>query len=939
MVAGGGWRRGGSKVRDVAADFCGRRDAAPATRHNGCALRAGAQAAMMHLATTPIVVVPPSPRLPAALPRAGVSRDARAALRQLLDDYTRALTAAFRQGADAAALAHARARAVDTVCVHVWSACVGEPATAALFAVGGFGHGLLFPCSDVDLLVLHAPGAEAALARPLEAFFACLWDVGLKPGQAVRTLAQCRELAAADVSVFTSLLDARRLAGVDDFTHALRALVDAPALWPPEAYLAAKLDERAKRHARYDDTTHNLEPDLKDGPGGLRNLDLIRWLGKRLVGVDDLDGLVRAQLLEPSERDALRDARTMLRRDRYGLHLEAGRAEERLLFDWQRAVAARLGYENVNTVGNAAVEHFMQDYFRAAGATERLLTRLLERLQEYLHPLPPPRDLDADFVLRGSRLEPRDPDWLRHTPEGLVTLFERRFDVDGCSGITAATMRAVEHALVVHGTRLSRDPTVLAALLALLRRGAGAVRVLDALNRHGVLAAILPSFARVVGRMQYDLFHVYTVDEHTLRVLRNIANYAVPETEAALPLAYAAFARLAKPEILLLAGLFHDIAKGRGGDHSQLGETEARAFCHRLGLSADDTEEVAWLVRWHLLMSVTAQRQDIADPEVVHRFAVQVRDWQRLDMLYLLTIADIAGTSPKLWNAWKDRLLADLYVAARYVLRRDLKRPARADVRVQEARARTLALLAETGVADAVAVATLDTFPDTALLRQRPEVLAWQVEALLGSTAAQTVVAVRPPDVRGGTEVFVATPDRDGVFAAVAATLDRMRLDVVAARVMASRDGRALDTFVVLESGSQKPVTPARAAELCATLERALSVPTLRTHPARRGLTRRLRHFQRPPRIDFHGDGGAALTRLALVCSDRPGLLVAIAQAFLDVGVRVHDARIATFGDQVEDFFELTDRRDAPLDAALRKALQAALQRRLAPGSMAATSE
>ncbi|HEX5961809.1 MAG TPA: [protein-PII] uridylyltransferase [Rhodanobacteraceae bacterium] len=874
--------------------------------------------------------------MPTALPRSGVSRDARAALRQMLDDHGRALAGAFRQGADAAALARARAQVVDMVCVHAWSAYVGETDAAALFAVGGFGHGLLFPYSDVDLLVLHEPGPGVALTRALEAFFTCLWDVGLKPGQAVRTLPQCRELAAADVAVFTSLLDARRIAGAVHFVEAMRALQDDRTLWPPDAYLAAKLEERAQRHARYDDTTHNLEPDIKDGPGGLRNLDLIRWLGKRLVGVDDLDGLVRARLLEGSERDALREARTVLRRDRYGLHLESGRAEERLLFDWQRALAARLGYEDAITEGNAAVERFMQDYFRAAGATERLLVQLLERLQEYLHPLPPPRDLDANFVLRGSRLELRDPDWLQHAPAGVVEVFVKRFEVEGCTGITAATMRTVEHALVAHGTTLSRNPEVLVAFLALLRRGADAVRVLDALNRHGVLAAILPPFARVVGRMQYDLFHVYTVDEHTLRVLRNVARYAQPETREALPLACEAFARLAKPELLLLAGLFHDIAKGRGGDHSQLGETEARAFCRSLELDDDDAAEVAWLVRWHLLMSVTAQRQDIADPEVVHRFAVQVGDWGRLDMLYLLTIADITGTSPKLWNSWKDRLLADLYVAARYVLRRDLARPARAEVRVREAREQTFALLATQGFDAAAARAALEAFPEVALLRQRPGVLAWQVAAVLEAGDAATVVAVRPPDVRGGTEVFVATPDRDGVFAAVVATLDRMRLDVVAARVMTSRDGRALDAFTVLEAGTQAPAPSERTAELRTTLTRVLGAANLRTAPAHRGLTRRLRHFQRPPRIDFHGDDGQPFTRLALTCSDRPGLLVAIAQAFLDVGVRVRDARIATFGDQVEDFFELSDRHDAPLDATLQKALREALQKHLAPAAFAA---
>ena len=879
--------------------------------------------------------IPVSPRLPHALPLAGVSDDARTALRQLLDDHTRALTTAFREGADAAALAHARAGVVEMVCAHVWSAYLGEPDAMALFAVGGFGHGLLFPCSDVDLLVLHAPDPDVAIVRSLEAFFACLWDIGLKPGQAVRTPAQCREIAAADVGVFTSLLDARRLAGAGGFEAGLHGIIADPVLWPPDAYLAAKLEERAQRHARYDDTTHNLEPDLKDGPGGLRNLDLIRWLGKRLVGADDLDGLVRANLLEASERDTLREARSVLRRDRYGLHLEAGRAEERLLFDWQRALAARLGYEDVNTAGNDAVERFMQDYFRAAGATERLLVQLLERLQEYLHPLPPPRDLDANFVLRGSRIELRDPDWPLCTPEGLIEVFVKRFAVPGCTGTTAATMRAVEHALVAHGTSLSRNPQVLAAFLALLRRGADAVQVIDALNRHGILAAILPPFARVVGRMQYDLFHAYTVDEHTLRVLRNIARYAQPEARAALPLACEAFARLAKPELLLLAGLFHDIAKGRGGDHSSLGETEARAFCRSLGLSEDDTAEVAWLVRWHLLMSVTAQRQDIADPDVVHRFAVQVGDWARLDLLYLLTIADIAGTSPKLWNSWKDRLLADLYVSARYVLRRDLERPARAEIRVREAREQALELLVGRGLDQNAAAKVLDQFPDTALLRQPPDSLAWQASALLQAPDARTVVAIRPPDVRGGTEVFVCTPDRDGVFAAVAATLDRLRLDVVAARVMSSHDGRALDTFTVLEAGTQLPVPAERASGLHDTLVRALGAPTLRTQPARRGLTRRLRHFQRPPRIDFHGEESQRLTRLALVCSDRPGLLVAIAQAFRDVGVRVHDARIATFGDQVEDFFELSDRHDAPLDGSLQESLRAALQRHLAPGSMA----
>ncbi|MBS0431615.1 MAG: [protein-PII] uridylyltransferase [Proteobacteria bacterium] len=868
------------------------------------------------------MAMPAIPRLPAALPRAGVSGEARAALRQLQEDHARTLAGAFRGGAPAIELARQRAVCIERILVHCWTACLGETRDAALFAVGGFGRGALFPHSDVDLLVL-AEGETPAFMRALEAFFVCLWDVGLRPGHALRTPQQCRDIAKEDAGVFTSLLDARRIAGVASCEGILQGITEDPAIWPPDAYLAAKRADRDLRHARHDDTTHNLEPDLKDGPGGLRGIDLIRWLGRRVAGARDLDGLVAQGLLDEGERAALADAEGVLQRCRYALHLESARAEERLLFDWQRALAGRLGY--ADDARNLAVEQFMQGFYRAAGTVERLLSQLFERFDEFLHPLPPPLVLDDRFAARGTRLALREEGLFMREPRAIVEAFAALLDHPSLHGFDAATTRALQQALQQCGERLSTDAGALAGFLALLGRGAPAVGALENLNRHGVLAAILPAFARVVGRMQYDLFHIYTVDEHTLRVLRNIARYAEPETRDQLPLACEAFARLEKPELLLLAALFHDIAKGRGGDHSELGETDARAFCARLGLPQGDIDLVAWLVRWHLLMSVTAQKQDIGDADVVHAFAVQVGDWVRLENLYLLTIADIAGTSPKLWNAWKDRLLGDLYTAARYVLRGDLARPAESDVRVREARAQTLALLGGDTVDAAAAERELAAFPDDAFLRQGPETIAWQVRRLL-EARGDTVVAVYPAD-RGGTEWFVATPDRDGVFAAVAATFDRLRFDVVGARVATSRDGRALDSFTVLESDTQAPAAAPRTRELAEALLLALSAATPRSQPARRGLTRRLRHFQRTPQIEFRGDAGR--TRLALVCSDRPGLLASIAQVFLDSGVRVHDARIATFGERVEDFFELTDRHDLPLDPAMQEGLRAALLRRL----------
>ncbi|HET6586241.1 MAG TPA: [protein-PII] uridylyltransferase, partial [Oleiagrimonas sp.] len=841
---------------------------------------------------TALTRLPPLPRLPPAVPRSGVSAEARQALRQLLEDDNRLLATSFAAGADATMLARRRGDTVTRIVVHVWTTMVGDTPEAALYAVGGFGRGLLFPYSDVDLLVLAMPAATSAHEHALQAFFACLWDIGLKPGQAVREPAQCRELAAGDVSVFTSLLDAHRLAGDPAMDEALEGIVNAPGMWLPQPYLEAKLADQRERHARHDDTAHNLEPNLKDGPGGLRTLDMLRWLGRRVAGAGSFDAMVIEGLLDPAERAHLAEAEATLHRYRFALHLAAGRAEERLLFDFQRELATRMGFEDEHA-RNLGVEQFMQAYYRAATTIERLGVQLGERFEEMLEPAVDPQPLNDDFVRVGRRMEARDPTLFVQRPAALVEAFVLRLEHPELIGFSADTMRHIHQTVARHSGHIAADEGVLGAFLALLRRGAPAAEALWRMNRFGLLAAIIPGFGQVVGRMQYDLFHVYTVDEHTIRVLHNVARFADPEARREFPLGCEIFTSLEHPELLLLAALFHDIAKGRGGDHSVLGETEARTFCTRLGLNADDVELVAWLVRWHLLMSTTAQRQDITDPDVVHRFATDMGDWEHLDYLYLLTVADIIGTSPKLWNAWKDRLLADLYVAARYALRSDLALPLRTGARVRVCRERALVLLAANGFdADQVARVWSD-FPDLSFLRHRPEQIAWQTAAILRSDGALPLVEVHPFSVRGTTEVFVYTPDRDGLFADITATLDRQRFSVVEARVLSSHTGMALDTFLLLESDTQEPATLERAEVLRQRLLRALKRST-RAQPARRGLSRQLRHFQMQPHVQFTHDVNQGRTQVALVCSDRPGLLASAAQAFLETGVRVHDARIAT---------------------------------------------
>ncbi|TBR38765.1 MULTISPECIES: [protein-PII] uridylyltransferase [Dyella] len=876
-------------------------------------------------------VLPPLPRLPNAVPRSGVSTEARRALRQLLDDMDRALATAFRDGADASALARRRGDSVGRVVVHVWTACLGDVTGAALFAIGGFGRGLLFPRSDVDLLAL-VQHSDAARMRALEQFFATLWDIGLKVGHAVRDVEQCRALAAQDASVFTSLLDARRLAGDAAMEDALASIVDDPALWPPAPYLAARLAERDARHARYNDTAYNLEPNVKDGPGGLRTLDSLRWLGHRLAHADDFDDMEHEGLLDPAERSTLEEAEATLRRYRYALHLEAGRAEERLLFDYQRALAARLGFEDEHEK-NLGVEQFMQGYYRAASQVERLGVQIAERFEEMLEPPSEPRPVGEDFLRYGSRLAVRDPDLFMRRPSALVDVFILRLGEPGIVGFTADTMRRIHQATAHYGTTLGDTPEVLQAFLQLLRLGAPAVEALWRMNRHGLLASVLPAFGKVFGRMQYDLFHAYTVDEHTLRVLRNVARFADPAARQEFPMACGIWPTLEKPELMLLAALFHDIAKGRGGDHSVLGEEDARAFCARLGLPGSDVDLVAWLVRWHLLMSVTAQRQDITDPDVVQRFAESVGNRERLDHLYMLTIADIIGTSPKLWNGWKDRLLADLYTATRYALASDDELPRDASVRIQECRDEAMARLREEGFSEPVVTHVWNDFPEQSFLRHHPEQMAWQTAAILRAQGATPLIEVHPLSVRGTTELFVYTPDRDGLFAAVTAMLDRLHFSVMEARIFNTRNGMALDTFLLLDTESQQPATPERAEELKLRLHRALSQPGHTHQPSRRNMSRHLKHFQAVPKIAFATS--ADRTRLSLVCSDRPGLLAAVSQAMVEAEVRVHDARIATFGERVEDFFLISDRRNAPLGLAQQDRLLHALLDRLGSGKRA----
>lgn len=863
----------------------------------------------------------------AATPAAGSP----AAIRAALSAVDAALAQRFDgdPDADIDRLLRARTDAVDAQVRAAWQTCVDEAAPLALFAVGGYGRGELFPQSDIDLLVLADPQAQTAQAEQLGCFFASLWDAGLPVGHAVRSAEQCTE-AAADLSVLTAMLEARPLAAGAVAQMALQAAISPSQVWPAREFFIAKREELRLRHARYGDTADNLEPNLKEGPGGMRDVQTLHWMALRIIGTSDLESLVSIGQLGPDELTTLERERRTLSRLRFGLHLVARKREERLRFDYQKLLAERLGH--VDNADNLAVEQMMQGFYRSAALVLRIGERLLQRFEEQIEGEAVPVPLDGvfeAFELRRDYIAARDAEWPRDASE-VFALFAAWAAHDEIRGLHSQTARALAEALSQVPSFVQAEPALRERFIKILR-GPHPVHALERMARLGVLGRWIPAFSKVSGRMQFDLFHVYTVDQHTLAVLRNLARFASGVADERFSIAHEVWPRLRKPELLLLAGLFHDIAKGRGGDHSELGGDDARVFCSTMGLSESDTALVEWLVRQHLLMSVTAQKQDIADPDVIHRFATKVADREHLDHLYLLTCADIAGTSPKLWNAWKDRLLADLYTATRLALRRGLEHPVAGAERAAETREAAQAMLAAFGARDEEIAALFARMPEIAFQRGRPDQIAWQAASLRGIALGDTRVRARPVSAHGGAhagalEVFVHSPDRDGLFAAIVATLDRLGLAIQQARVLDGPHGAIFDTFEVVPTDPRQPPS---AEDVERRLEATLAGPLERIKPARRAQPRHLRHFRIAPQIVFASfnkdEAASARTTLSLVCTDRPGLLADVAQTLRKQRLRVYDARIATFGERAEDVFQITDGRDRALDETQQQALRDAL--------------
>ncbi len=853
---------------------------------------------------------------------------------------------ALRQGRDALKqdyLLHPR-HAAHHIALHAWlvdelMVCAWRhylpraPASMplALVAVGGYGRGELHPASDVDIMLLFNRGDGSkigAFAEPLVRF---LWDMGLEVGHSVRSLKDCVQQAKRDLTVATNLMETRLLAGNAELFRDMRKATAPDKIWPSHKFFAAKWKEQRERHARFDDTAYNLEPNIKEGPGGLRDIQMISWVAQRHFGNQALHEFVEHAFLNEHEYRALMRGREFLWQVRSGLHHLAGRHEERLLFDHQRALAALFGFKD--KPGALAVEQLMKRYYRSVKELSLLNEILLQHFEEVF--LKKGRAkivaINRRFQSHNGFLEVRSGSVFTRTPFALLELFHTMQTHPKLKGVRANTIRLVRANLHRINTSFRKSSAARSLFMELLRGPSGIIHELRRMNAYGVLGRYIPAFGRVVGQMQHDLFHVYTVDQHSLFVVRNLRRFANPEHNDEFPLASNLIQSLVKPERLYLGGLFHDIAKGRGGDHSILGEQEAEAFCKLHDMSAYDTGLVSWLVRHHLAMSRTAQREDISDPEVVQRFAQLVGDKEHLDNLYLLTVADMRGTSPTVWNVWRGRLLSMLYHATLHELRRGIGSPIDLDARIKDLHDEVLQRVAAKGIKPDVMEAHWARMDAEYILRHDADSLAWHAETIIKNAAAEPpLVGVRYHPEAGGTEIMMYAPDRKGLFVDMTAGIDRLNLSIWDARIHTTRFGYALDTFVVLDHANQPVTDKDRLTHIQKTMRDQLLHPRPGRDVAHAFLPRTLKHFPIDTTVSFDKAPNGQTTVMEVVAQDRPGLLYQVALALAACKARLVTAKIATFGERAEDIFFVTALEGGLVDdAALQEQLKVEIKERL----------
>ncbi|MCG6277910.1 bifunctional uridylyltransferase/uridylyl-removing protein GlnD, partial [Vibrio vulnificus] len=709
-----------------------------------------------------------------------------AQLKSQLDLFANAQKQAFLNHHPVTDLVLSRAEYMDLLLTRLWRYYgFSEIHNISLVAVGGYGRGELHPLSDIDILVLSKHKLPGELETKLSEFITLLWDLRLEVGHAVRTVEECAAIGREDLTVATNLQEARLLCGSENTFQDLKKVVLSDSFWPSETFYRAKIQEQRERHARYHDTTYNLEPDIKSTPGGLRDIHTLSWVARRHFGATSLLEMSRYGFLTDAEYRELVECQDFLWRVRFALHIELKRYDNRLTFAHQIQVAEHLGFKGE---GNRGIEMMMKEFYRTLRRVAELNKMLLKLFDQAIingGETEPAVIINEDFQRRGRLIEARKPALFQARPETILDMFLHIANDSTIDSVSPPTLRQLRTARRRLNKFLHTIPEAREKFMELVRHPNALHRAFSLMHKLGVLAAYLPQWSQIVGQMQFDLFHVYTVDEHSVRLLNHINTFSYAKNHDKHPICCEVYPRLQKKELLLLAAIFHDIGKGRGGDHSEIGEKEAYDFCIEHGLSKPEAKLVSWLVRHHLLMSVTAQRRDIYDPEVITEFAKQVRDEERLEYLVCLTVADICATNPELWNSWKRTLLAELFYSTQRALRRGLENPVDVRERIRHNQQLASALLRKEGFTAREIEVLWQRFKADYFLRHTHKQIAWHCEHILRmDNPEQPLVLMSKKATRGGTEVFVYTKDQHALFATVVAELDRRNFNVHDAQIM-----------------------------------------------------------------------------------------------------------------------------------------------------------
>jgi [protein-PII] uridylyltransferase len=809
---------------------------------------------------------------------------------------------------------------VDQLLITAWHQFDWKDADdISLIAVGGYGRGELHPYSDIDIQILLAKNNKKKYQKDIEQFLTFLWDINLEIGQSVRSIKENQQEAARDITIATSLIESRTLAGNSELLETVMLQIERKKIWKTKEFFEAKKSEQFQRHDKHEDVESALEPNLKEAPGGLRDIQNIGWISKRHFGASDFHDLVEREFLEPGEYKDLIRGRNFLWKVRYGLHMISDRREDRLLFEHQRSLAEIFGYED--DAKSLGIEKLMKQYYREVLSLRELNDVLLQLFDEEIlrsRERTKIKPINNRFQIRNNWIEVKNNKVFERTPFALIEIFVLLAQNENIEGIRASTIRLIRNSRHLIDNEFRRDLRNISMFMELLRSPHMMVGRLRQMKRYGILPAYLPEFGRIVGQMQHDLFHVYTVDDHTLQVMENMRRFRHPEAEDKFPIAAKLFHRLPKIELLYIAGLYHDIAKGRGGDHSILGVRDAEQFCRRHCLGKWDTALVGWLVEHHLTMSSIAQREDIQDPEVIKRFALSVGDQIRLDYLYVLTVADINGTNPTLWNTWRASLLRNLYLQTKRALSQGLEETVGKAELIRENQHKAIALLEKTGFTDKQVKEIWNNPDNDYFLRENPEDIAWQTEAIAKHTSnIEPLIRIQNKSENhneGATQVFIYTQNSHFLFANIATAFDRINLNIQDARIYTTDSDYSMTTFMVLESNG-KPIgkNPQRLEEINRTLFHFVSADIALKPKEKQRASRKHREFRRNTVTTLSNHEHQPYSVLEVLCPDRPGLLAKVAGIFVEMDITLHNAKITTLGENVEDVFFISDHDNKPI--------------------------